>query len=761
MNLWQKALTVVRRAVTPQEFMVGADIEGGSVSRFVRPYAQSVWVRSALNIVTQPIKSVPLKFYAGDMELEDAGVRGFWQRPAVGMTYEEFVDATCGWFKLAGEFFWLLDDSWLVRGGTKSRLVIARPDQMREIVEGGELIGWEYRDATHRRHLLIPEQVVHMKQWNPYNAHRGLGELEAALLASETDYLAGRYARDSYANMGEQGDYVMAKGGQPSAEQQAQITAALRAKRAAKLRGDFRPVILTGDFEVKSPAITGPDAAMVANRLQSRHEVFIAFGVPASMADVAASYSIGSASDYFRLIHQTCMPLATSVAGAMDRLLRIMTGADVEAYFDWDEHPTMQAVRNERIEAALKLWGTGMPMREVNSYLDMGLPEFAGWDQGYLPFSLQPAGAVLPDAPAEPGSPADVPGAVPTGDGAADDEVALMLKALKRQRSEAGDQKSEVEDLKLELATCVHGSGCAETKGAGDLWLAHWRSRQATIKAYAAKFNKALMQARSQVLANVEKYGRHFEKVFKAAVADLNFDLADWEDGLLVEFGKAGRNALNTAGRQAKAEIGQADDAWTMPPAKAVSFLKGRENFLRDIADSVHQAIEDSLIEGINGGETMQELAARVRGEFNGISKARAMTIASTETAAAYGAARQEALEQSGIEWKKWLTSGNDNVRPTHQAAEGQTRRIDEPYDVGGASLMFPSDGSLGAGPEEVINCHCVSIAVEGPAKSAAQGPQSGELLPPPSPETKTPDARFAAGLQCQGKNESDHENQP
>ena len=743
MNLFEKALAVVRRAVTPQEFMVGADIEGGSVWRFVRPYAQSVWVRSALNIVTQPIKSVPLKFYAGDMEFEDAAVRGFWSRPAVGMTYEEFVDATCGWFKLAGEFFWLLDDSWLVRGGTKSRLVIARPDQMREIVEGGELIGWEYRDATHRRHLLIPEQVVHMKQWNPYNAHRGLGELEAALLASETDYLAGRYARDSYANMGEQGDYVMAKGGQPSAEQQAQITAALRAKRAAKLRGDFRPVILTGDFEVKSPAITGPDAAMVANRLQSRHEVFIAFGVPASMADVAASYSIGSASDYFRLIHQTCMPLATSVAGAMDRLLRIQTGADVEAYFDWDEHPTMQAVRNERIDAALKLWGTGMPMREVNAYLDMGLPEFAGWEQGYLPFSLQPAGAALPDVPAEPGSPADVVDATPAGDGATD-EVTLMVRALSERSGETSRHTS----------LCPH---CAETKGAGDLWLAHWRSRQATIKTYAAKFNKALMQARSRVLSNLDKYvGKTIEQ--KAAVADLNFDLQEWEDGLVVEFGKAGRAALNTAGRQAKAEVGQEDDAWTMPPAKSVSFLKSRENFLRDIADSVHQAIEDQLVQGIEGGETMQELADRVRGTFNGISRARAMTIASTETAAAYGAARQEALEQSGIEWKQWLTSGNDNVRPTHEAAEGQTRRINEPFTVGGASLMHPSDGSMGAPPEETINCHCVSIAVEGPAKSAADGPQVGEVLPRPSDEKKTAPARFALGCTGIPETESDHE---
>jgi SPP1 gp7 family putative phage head morphogenesis protein len=693
-NLLAKAISAVRRSITPQEFVTGADLEGGTLNRFVRPYAQSVWVRAALNLVTQPIKAVPLKLYLGDVEFKDPAVKAFWSKPAVGMTYEEFVDATCGWFKLAGEFFWILDDTWLLRGSAKSRLIVARPDQMREIVEGGELIGWEYRDATHRRHSLIPEQVVHLKNWNPYNAHRGLGELEAAALGAETDFLAGRFARDSYANMGEQGDYVIGKGTPATAEQQAQITAALRAKRAAKMRGDFRPVFLTGDFAVQSPAITGPDAAMVANRLQSRHEVFIAFGVPASMADVAASYSIGSASDYFRLIHQTCLPLATSLAGAIDRLLLSQTGQAVEAFFDFDEHPTMQAVRNERIEAAIKLWGTGMPMREVNAYLDMGLPQFPGWEQGYLPFSLQPAGEPLPDETPEPQAPAD---------DTMDDAVAAMIRAIK---------------------SCpAHGNPEPEQKGKrSDLWQAHWRSRQETIKTYASKFNKLLMTARGQVMANLQKFakgkGPNIDWVLdvsdKAAVADLNFDLEEMEDGITVEFGKAGRAALDRAGRQAKAEVGQPDDAWSMPPAKAVSFLKGRENFLRDIADSVHQAIEEQLVAGIEAGETMTELADRVRGTFNGISKARAMTIASTETAAAYGAARQEALEQSGIEWKEWLTSGNDNVRPSHQVAEGQRRRISEPFNVGGASLMHPGDGSLGAPPEETINCHCVEIAAEG-----------------------------------------------
>ena len=43
------------------------------------------------------------------------------------------------------------------------------------------------------------------------------------------------------------------------------------------------------------------------------------------------------------------------------------------------------------------------------------------------------------------------------------------------------------------------------------------------------------------------------------------------------------------------------------------------------------------------------------------------------ETSAAYGVARDEAMKQAGVKFKNWLTSRNENLRPSHQAAEGQT----------------------------------------------------------------------------------------
>jgi SPP1 gp7 family putative phage head morphogenesis protein len=173
--------------------------------------------------------------------------------------------------------------------------------------------------------------------------------------------------------------------------------------------------------------------------------------------------------------------------------------------------------------------------------------------------------------------------------------------------------------------------------------------------------------------------------------------------------------ALNTAGKQLLAEVGK-DDPFTYPPAEVLDYLAGRENKLRDVPRSIFEEIKATIEEGLVKGETTQELTSRVRGAFNGVEAGRARRIARTETSAAYGAGREAAMQQAGIQYKKWLTSGNDNVRAAHAAANGQIVRIDETFTVDGESLAYPGDDA--GSPGNVIECHCVSVATaEGPTE--------------------------------------------
>lgn len=54
---------------------------------------------------------------------------------------------------------------------------------------------------------------------------------------------------------------------------------------------------------------------------------------------------------------------------------------------------------------------------------------------------------------------------------------------------------------------------------------------------------------------------------------------------------------------------------------------------------------------------------------------------------------------------KDWFTVGDERVRPAHVAADSQTRSLNKPFSVGGESLRWPGDTSLGASVGNVIRC--------------------------------------------------------
>lgn len=690
-------------------------VDGLGGLRLTEAYRNSPWVQRAIKKVAGPIAAVSLQFrtVGGSDLVDDPGLQAFWQAPAAGMTRADFIEASVGWLKLAGEFFWLRDDRALSYGNAPfpemlsgkqklQQLIVARPDRMTEVVSGGELIGWRFRDGRGENFNLLPEQVLHCKSWNPYNEWRGLGEMEAAMQAAEADWLAGKFNLNLMRNNGDQGPYIVAKSGIPDDKQRAQIVEALREKKELSLRGMFKPMFLTGDITVEDPKVQAVDAAMLAGRLQNRHEIFLAFGVPPSMADKMESYSVGSASDWYILLFETCVPTAGKLAACIGEMVRQQTAQEFEVGFNWREHPVMQQVIGERVDTAVKLWDKGMPMEKVNDYLDLGLPEFEGWEVGYLPFGVAPVGsAELLEPTPEP----------------------LTSEDFGEEGAEDAEEKEEEEEGKSRTQNIEHRTSNAERKKRAtekEKWRWYMSRRLGTVKAFQSKFNRELMVARAEVLRKLHGLQKlqgargnsplqGNSPVQRAAAVDFMFDLNAFARGLKAAFRKEAARALQTAGEQLFAEIAK-DDVWKVAPSEVKDFFTRRENRLVDVAQEVFESVKGQLEEGIDAGESIAELSGRVRGQFNDMSRERSKRIAMTETSAAYGTGRQMAMKDAGVTEKRWLTSGNANVRPAHRAANGQVVLIDEDFEVGGESLKHPGDpyGS----PGNVINCHCVAVPV-------------------------------------------------
>lgn len=739
-------------------FWFARAVETGGQESLSQPYALSVWVQRAIKKISGPIAGVDVQFSQAGSGVEAGpggkcprgcgkSIRSYtkrglvWKsqedfielpavttwlrRPMKGLTYSDFVEASIGWLKMR-ECFWLLSDEMLKPfpevAETFPPIIVARPDMMREVVEDGEVVGWVFTRPGGKQYSLLPDQVIQLRYWNPYNDFRGLGEYPSAHLAAEADYLAGKFARNLMANNGDLGGVIVAKNGVPTDPQREQIIMDLRAKRAAQLRGDLRYTFLTGDIDIKDPKITSVDAPFITQRLENRHEIALAFGVPPSMFDVKAAYSIGSASDYYQLITDTCIPTGAKFCDALEALVEKLTGQRVEVSLNWDGHPVMQAVLRELFESVDKLWSKGMPMRTIGEYLGMNLPHFAGDDVGFVAINLTPIEQASEPEPPPAQNPALAEG--PTegneaSEGKPEDKEPAEVKSLRKllgERLHAAHGKA-------------HRTQARQVKNQ-KLWEQHMRLRSGTSKLYSSKFNKVLNEFRGRTLRKLEAaHGQAKSAGTKSigkSLIDIIFDAHHFGSELVAAFNPVTNSALQTAADQLRSEVGLTDP-WEFPPAKALEFITGRKQSVQNCGETVRNQLNTTLEEGTVNGETMDQLSDRVRTVFNNLSKGEAKRIAMTETGMAFNFSRHEAMAAAGIKWKTWLSSHGPNVRAAHQEAEdrygegGETGAIpmDEPFEVGGEELMYPGDPS--GSPENIINCQCIQLAVAGPEEEKDQ----------------------------------------
>lgn len=174
--------------------------------------------------------------------------------------------------------------------------------------------------------------------------------------------------------------------------------------------------------------------------------------------------------------------------------------------------------------------------------------------------------------------------------------------------------------------------------------------------------------------------------------------------------------------------IGQiAMNAWSeatnVPPVSRHAFVMAQlaetQNFLVRIPDEVYNLVFAEITDGVNAGQSREQIAGRVDRVLSYTDSERwpnrAKTIAQTETTRAYGAGTLAAgLEQSRVTGrllrKRWDTEQDQKVRGSHREVDGEIRDLSMPFYVDGFPMQFPGDPI--APPESVINCRCDLVIV-------------------------------------------------
>lgn len=189
------------------------------------------------------------------------------------------------------------------------------------------------------------------------------------------------------------------------------------------------------------------------------------------------------------------------------------------------------------------------------------------------------------------------------------------------------------------------------------------------------------------------------------------FDLDAWALAMAREIGPPALAALRDGITAASERIGlstvptfRPDDPRVVVPLRSI--LGKTQNIAGTTADRLTRQIAAGVAEG----ETVEQLAARVRSVFTAAKRSRATTIARTAGTGAFEAGQHATHAEAGIERRRWMSAFLPDTRAEHAAADNQEVGLDEPFAVGSEALMYPADPAGSAG--NVVNCYCTVLAL-------------------------------------------------
>lgn len=242
------------------------------------------------------------------------------------------------------------------------------------------------------------------------------------------------------------------------------------------------------------------------------------------------------------------------------------------------------------------------------------------------------------------------------------------------------------------------------------------------------------------VRALLNRMIRDFRVLYSAStmIPDTSLYKSDWEALLDSQYRRVGNTFIGIEQKShilTSLHVKQIDDQRVLSLIEAAFLLwsKGRaprqaEFILNTTSKLINEAVEDAKQLApidLTGDDLNRFVATTASAQlFRGVpGRVGAITNMETQapaeqakqfTALAAAGARvlplQPIIDQPQEVTKEWHTVGDELVRRAHADADLQKRNNKEPFTVGGESLKYPGDTSLGASLGNVINCRCSAI---------------------------------------------------
>lgn len=728
-----------------RRWLAGDDLSAGStLAEPTDPFRQSLWVNRCISEIQQTCSGIPLqlvrqgrraravgKAFPKRPAMRPAGRRGL--RPLAGFkavcvgrpekadeivetgeaadllarpngyqSWPQFIAATVGWLRLSGSV------GWVMLAADGGRMTRRKPGELhavpgrhiRPVIERDELgmpvlLGYLYRPPSSGREIVFgPDEVHWFFRWAATdNPVEGLSPLKPGRFAVSTDYAASLFNAAALSNNGEPG-LVVSVNRDLTREQQDEFRQALRERHRGPLNA--RRDLVVGGATVDAFTSSFRDLQFVEGKGLTRLELCALLGVTPVVAgwlEKAGDSSAYHESARGQFYEQTIFP---ELDGLWPAVQDVVERIDPTLLAVWhvEDQPVVQQMRLSRVEHGRKLFDMGYPVNAINDSLDLGMPEVPWGDMGYLPTSLIPAdeaGALPPlDEPAEPG-----------------EETARGIQGQRGSRQQAAGQTIDTSVLdRLWRAWQASWAPLAKTfeRILRTRYVAQQRRLLRALREAMPESKGAGEKTDTEVIGRIllEAMGSPGDlQTFRARVETVAGDAT--------ELGF--RQTLTEAGLDEEQAASLLRDL-TAHPAVRAEIRSDAVRVAAHIDAGTRHYLRAQLAEGMDGGETVRQLADRVQ-RVMGNRRTDALRQARNAVSQTLSRARAQGRRAAGVTHEIWIHSrGPGERRESHVAAESYYRQhpkpAGEPFIVNGVPLRYPRDPAGPAG--EVINCQCLAI---------------------------------------------------
>lgn len=682
----------------------GATIE---LSKGERDFSASAVAYRCVSYIAANLASVDLLVLAGEEPDDNDPIAQLWNTGTPGAAYSARVvkEVMYARAELTGEAFAFIDRGETSSGPARGVHPIYDPVEVltRKVDTFGlieEVTGYIVRKGGQRIPLL-PAEVLWLRYPHPTERWGALAPWKAALYANETDAYARAWQRGEFRN-GARPSMVIGLG-QLTEEQHASTVAAYTSKIAGA--GNAGKSLLVSSPippKVEHLSLTPAEMSYLETRVRSAEEVMLAFGLRKDVLYGESTYENQRAAKTAAWT-ETLLPKLDVMAGELDRQLIPEPGRS--AAWDLSEVDALRESEDAVIKRANELAVSDIALLDEARAM-VGLDPLPGGIGQYtisayrerqrleaaVEYAPQLTGAELRSAPTRlirhRGATRTLRLRKALQQRTAYDAMQRAYDRHERIGRRAIDRLAErqMRDVLRKLRDITRDANRDET-------LQRWATYAATMPA-------------TMPLPGAEGQQRITHDIGQRMAADDLLNRPHWTEQTVRALEDFFEGTWSEGGERAATGFGL---SWDLFDARVLDAMRDRLTVLAgQITDTTRAIIDAELLHaGVAGGETVDQLADRIRSVFADLSTWRAKTIARTEVVGGMNAAAHRVAVDSGLVVSRtWLATKDARTRPSHQRQDGHTVRGTETVYPNGC--RYPGDP---AGPaSETVACRCVEL---------------------------------------------------